>query len=48
MVRLRHCHMISKYGTPLSKAVGPVAASVLAVEKSYFPEYPIDEKNMLR
>ena len=34
-VRPRHCRMISKYGAPLSKAVGPAGASVSAVKKSY-------------
>ena len=32
---LGHCPMISKYGLSLSKAVGPVDPSFLAVKKSH-------------
>ena len=36
MVGPGHCPMISKYGPSLSKAVGPVDPSFLAVKKSHF------------
>ena len=36
MVGPGHCPMISKYGPSLSKAVGPVDPSILAVKKSHF------------
>ena len=36
MVDSDHCPMISKYGTSLSKAVGPVDPSFLVVIKSHF------------
>ena len=36
MVGPGHCPMISKYGPSLSKAVGPVDSSFLAVKKSHF------------
>ena len=36
MVGLGHCHMNSKYGPSLSKAVGPVDLSFLVVKKSHF------------
>ena len=35
MVGLGHCPVISKYGLSLSKAVGPVDPSFLAVKKSH-------------
>ena len=36
MVGLGHCHMTSKYGPSLSKAVGPVESFFLVVKKSHF------------
>ena len=36
MVGLGHCTMFSKYGPPLSKAVGPVDPSFLVVKKFHF------------
>ena len=36
MVGPGHCPMISKYGTSLSKSVGPVDPSFLVVKKSHF------------
>ena len=36
MVGPGHCHMISKYGPSLSKAVGPVDPSILVLKKSHF------------
>ena len=36
MVGPGHCPIISKYGTSLSKAVGPVDPSFLVVKKSHF------------